>query len=87
MKTSKGRIRAMLCAAGLTIAGFATGCQVEIGGQTLPSPYYQFDDVQYYAPGPEFKLSNEAAALRSRAAETIAPGIGRNDLPPGEILR
>lgn len=88
MKTSQGRIRALLCVAGLTLAGFATGCQVEIGGQTLPSPYYPLDDVQYYAPGPEFKLSNEAAALRARSAETIAPGIGqRDDLPQGEVLR
>jgi hypothetical protein len=27
------------------------------------------DDVQYYAPGPEFKLSNEAAALQAAKAE------------------
>ncbi len=88
MKTSKGRTHALLCAAALTVAGFATGCQVEIGGQTLPSPYYQFDDVQYYPPGPEFKLSNEAAALRARSAEIIPPGIGqRDDLPQGEVLR
>jgi len=47
----------------------ATGCQVEVGGQTLPSPYYLYDDVQYYAPGPEFQLSREAAAMRERAQE------------------
>jgi hypothetical protein len=40
-----------------------TGCQVEMAGQTLPSPYYLSDDVQYYAPGPEFKLAREAAAI------------------------
>jgi hypothetical protein len=43
------------------------GCQVEMGGQTLPSPYYLTDDVQYYAPGPEFKLAREAAALQEQA--------------------
>ncbi len=43
-----------------------TGCQVDVGGQTLPSPYYLTDDVQYYAPGPEFKLSKEAAALKAQ---------------------
>jgi hypothetical protein len=47
----------------------STGCQSSIGGQTLPSPYYMADDVQYYAPGPEFKLSNEAAAMKAREAE------------------
>ena len=42
-----------------------TGCQVDVGGQTLPSPYYTQDDVQYFPPGPEFKLSREAAAQKA----------------------
>ena len=42
-----------------------TGCQIESGGQTLPSPYYMKDDVQYAPPGPEFKLSKEAAAMKT----------------------
>jgi hypothetical protein len=50
----------------------ATGCQMDIAGQTLPSPYYQSDDVQYYAPGPEFKLSREAAALKEQSANQIS---------------
>ena len=41
-----------------------TGCQMDVGGQTLPSPYYITDDVQYFPPGPEFKLSREAAAMK-----------------------
>ncbi|MEX0979312.1 MAG: hypothetical protein WDZ48_10690 [Pirellulales bacterium] len=51
---------------GLTVgAAFCmTGCQVDIGGQTLPSPWYQQDDIQYFPPGPEFKLSREAAAQK-----------------------
>lgn len=47
----------------------ATGCQVSQNGQTLPSPYYLEDDVQYFPAGPEFKLSREAAALRAATAE------------------
>jgi hypothetical protein len=43
----------------------ASGCQVDIGGQTLPSPWYQKDDIQYFPPGPEFKLSREAAAQKA----------------------
>ena len=43
-----------------------TGCQVDVAGQTLPSPYYLTDDIQYYAPGPEFKLSREAAAQQEQ---------------------
>ncbi len=46
-----------------------TGCQVDIGGQTLPSSTYIGDDVQYFAPGPEFKLEREAAALKQASVE------------------
>lgn len=48
-----------------------TGCQMDIAGQTLPSAHYLTDDVQYYAPGPEFKLAKEAAALKQQS-EAIA---------------
>ena len=54
---------AFLCPALAPLAG----CQVEMAGQTLPSPYYLTDDVQYYAPGPEFKLAREAAAIQEQA--------------------
>jgi hypothetical protein len=45
-----------------------TGCQFNEGGQTLPSPYYLYDDVQFFPAGPEFKLSREAAALEAAEA-------------------
>lgn len=51
------------CAAGGLLAA-GTGCQVHVNGQTLPSPWYWKDDVQYFAPGPEFKLLREAAAMK-----------------------
>jgi len=52
-----------------------TGCQVDIGGQTLPSPYYIDDDIQYYAEGPEFKLQREADAMEAyRDAEAERQG-------------
>jgi len=50
----------------------STGCQIDVAGQTLPSPYHLTDDVQYYAPGPEFKLAREAAVLSEQRAETIS---------------
>ena len=49
----------------------ATGCQVDIAGQTLPSPYYLTDDVQYFPAGPEFKLPREAAAMKEQKAQQI----------------
>lgn len=57
---------------GLVVAAAAlatTGCQVDLGGQTLPSPWYQTDDVQYFPPGPEFKLQREATALKKAQEE------------------
>ena len=47
---------------GVMLVAGTTGCQVDVGGQTLPSPYYLDDDVQYFAPGHKFKLQNEADA-------------------------
>jgi hypothetical protein len=42
------------------------------GGQTLPSPWYVVEGVQYFPPGPEFKLSREAAAMKAYKAEAAA---------------
>ena len=68
-KTTKSWGRLILCAFGLAASLLASGCQVNVGGQTLPSPYYLQDDVQYYAPGTEFKLSREAASMKAYKAE------------------
>ena len=56
----------------VSLAVAATGCQIVENGQTLPSPYYLYDDVQYFPPGPEFKLSNEAAAQKAYKADEEA---------------
>jgi hypothetical protein len=58
-------LRMLLLGLGLLAGVGLTGCQVETGGQTLPSPYYMSDDVQYYPPGSEFKLAKEAAAMKA----------------------
>ena len=65
------RLRAscLTLAAAAGVMSMATGCQVALNGQTLPSPYYLQDDVQYFPAGPEFKLPREAAALRAARAE------------------
>jgi hypothetical protein len=49
-----------------------TGCQVQVAGQTLPSPYYLMDDVQYFPAGSENKLANETAALKAEREEARA---------------
>ena len=68
-KTTKQWVRMILCGFGLAASLSATGCQMSIGGQTLPSPYYLKDDVQYYASGTEFKLPREAAHQKAYRAE------------------
>ena len=62
-------LRSGLVGLGLLAAIGLTGCQVDVGGQTLPSAYYMTDDVQYFAPGPEFKLAREAAAMKAYSEE------------------
>jgi len=61
----------VVCGIGLVIAACSTGCQVTEGGQLLPSGYYLTDDVQYFPPGTEFKLSREAAAQREYKANQM----------------
>ena len=63
------RARLLLVLGAFSALG-TTGCQIDVGGQTLPSPYYLKDDIQYFPPGPEFKLSREAAA-QARKTRTL----------------
>lgn len=75
MQQSQGRTGLVLAA----LLAFAssvclTGCQTTIGGQTLPSPNYLTDDVQYHPAGPENPLSNKVAAQRKYNAERAALG-------------
>jgi hypothetical protein len=74
MKTcSTNWLRNSLCGIGLAIVVLSsTGCQGVYNGQTLPSPWYIGDDIQYFPPGPEFKLSREAAAMKAYKADLEA---------------
>ncbi len=76
-EATKRWLAGILCAFCLLGAISSTGCQVSVGGQTLPSPYYLSDDVQYYAPSSEFKLSREAAAMKAYKAEQELQRAGR----------
>jgi hypothetical protein len=72
---AKSRKHAGLAAAlGLFALSALTGCQVDVSGQTLPSPYWHSDDVQYFPAGPEFKLSREVARMEEMKAADAAPG-------------
>ncbi len=87
ISTSNRLERLQLWAAGclLLACGASTGCQIDVAGQTLPSPYHLSDDVQYYAPGPEFKLANEAAALQEQRAQEISEPQAEGLMAPGPM--
>ena len=70
-------LHGVLLALGLSVSLGVSGCQVETGGQTLPSPYYMHDDVQYFPPGPEFKLAREAAAMKTYNEEQVQQATKR----------
>lgn len=72
------RQRVAACVAVAVAATGLTGCQVDVGGQTLPSAYYLQDDIQYFPAGPEFKLSKEAAAQKAYKKEIGADGCGES---------
>ena len=71
MQINKKRRLGGLLACGMTMLAAlgATGCQVDVNGQTLPSGHYLSDDIQYFPSGPEFKLTKEAAAMKAAAPE------------------
>ncbi len=70
MERSNNNWITVLGATAIAFAAVAsTGCQVDVAGQTLPSPYYEYDDIQIYPRGPEFKLQNEADAMKAYKAE------------------
>lgn len=75
MNTNSFASLKMLCGLSFVAAAVAsTGCQITESGQTLPSGYYMQDDIQYFPPGPEFKLSREAAAQKAYKADLEAQG-------------
>jgi hypothetical protein len=71
MDTNKKPYRlASLAGTAIMLAALSsTGCQSTYNGQTLPSPWYMDDDIQYYAPGPKMKLARTAAALKAAREE------------------
>ena len=71
-------LRMLLLALALLAGVGLTGCQTDVGGQSLPSPYYMSDDVQYFPPGAEFKLAKEAAAMKAYSQDQAAQQAARH---------
>ena len=83
MSKSANQQRWLTFGLGMVLLATATGCQIDVGGQTLPSPYWTGDDVQYFPSGTEFKLSREAAAMQAAKADAAAQGNPNGAAPPG----
>ena len=73
MTTKLTRRLTFLALTGCVVLGClgSIGCQTTRNGQTLPSPYYLTDDIQYFPAGPEFLLSKEAAQMEKDEAERV----------------
>src|SRR4051794_27041373 len=68
----------------------SAGCQVEYAGMTLPSGKYMHDDVQYFAPGPDFPWANTQAAtqrarMQAMGLEPEGTGPMVVPTPPGAL--
>jgi hypothetical protein len=68
-KTGRCGWRVGLLGLGLILISGLTGCQFDVGGQNLPSPWYLNDDVQYFPPGPQYPLTREANAQKAVSQE------------------
>ncbi len=51
------------------------GCQVTRNGQTLPSPHYLEDDIQYHPSGTEFQYQQEVDYMNKANAEKAAAAV------------
>lgn len=71
MKLFASRGKAALCAAALLGCLGLTGCASHYNGQSLPSGSYMNDDVQHFRKGTEFKLPQEAAAMKEQRAKEV----------------
>jgi len=64
------------CLAGVGLAlSLLSGCQTNVAGMTLPSPWYLQHPPQYIAPSPFYPFTKELARQEEVAAAPI-PGDG-----------
>ena len=70
---------------GCGLVSSMTGCQTTVGGQTLPSPHFLKDDVQYFPAGPEFILTNKVQAIEQYKLDQSAFQGDYIDEGPGDF--
>ena len=62
-----------------------SGCQASMAGQTLPSPYYLRDDVQFFPAGPENQFTNQIQAIEEYQLRGVGGGADGLADPVGPI--
>ena len=77
----------------MAIVGASTGCQTQIAGMTLPSPYYLEHPPQYFPQEPDFPLIKELATQEAQSgmlspnssapAGPVPGAAGPAAVPPG----
>ena len=75
---------AVLCGGAAASLGL-TGCQASMAGQTLPSPYYLRDDVQFFPAGPEFQFPNQVQAIEEYQLRGVGGGADGVADPIGPV--
>ncbi len=79
----KLKLTKLLASTGLAmIVGATTGCQTQIAGMTLPSPYYLEHPPQYFPQEPDFPLTRELATQEAQSG-LLSPR--ENSAPAGPI--
>jgi hypothetical protein len=69
--------------AAFSLGGICLAGVIAVAGRALParpespSPWFIQDGGQYFPPGPEFKLSREAAAMKAYKADLEAQRAGQ----------
>ena len=82
MSKSANRQRWVTLSLGIALLSAATGCQLDVGGQTAcPARNGCSMTMQYFPSGTEFKLSREAAAMQAAKADAAAQGDQNAPLP------
>lgn len=55
---------------------FLTGCQLSQNGQTLPSPYYLDNKIQYFPSGNEFQYQQEVDRMKREQVDRDMANAG-----------
>ncbi len=68
-KTRRWTITGLLAALLLGTLPFIVGCQLSQNGQTLPSPWYLDNKIQYFPSGNEFQYQQEVDRMKREEAD------------------